>query len=132
MKTLFRPSILTLLAVLACTANAKVQSITPIEAEGLLRNNFAVLVDVREANEVRNGMAAPAKWFPVGKIESDATEWRDFLSKIPKDKMIIFYCRSGRRSGIAAEKTAAKGYKTANMGGFEAWQKAGLPTRKAE
>lgn len=103
---------------------------TPTEAEGMLRNDFAVLVDVREADEIKEGMAARAEWMPLSKIEANAPDWQDFVKKLPKDKTVIVYCRSGRRSGIVADKLAQMGYKTANMGGFSDWQAAGLPTKK--
>jgi rhodanese-related sulfurtransferase len=55
--------------------------------------------------------------------------WKPFLEK-NRDKELIIYCRSGGRSGRAAQLLAAEGYRTANAGGFSDWQAAGLPTRK--
>jgi len=98
----------------------------------MLRNDFAVLVDVREADEIANGMAEGAQWMPYNsKMLPNSPEFETWLKTLPKDKEIILYCRSGRRSGIAAaEILANKGFKTANMGGFEEWEKAGLPVKK--
>lgn len=116
----------------ACTKKPSVRSVEPREAYGLLRNDFAILVDVREANEIASGMAEGAQWMPyTSKIETNSPEWNAWIQALPKDKEIIFYCRSGRRSGLAAaEIMAAKGFRASNMGGFEDWEKAGLPVRK--
>ena len=49
-------------------------------------------------------------------------------SKLPKDKTIAIYCRSGRRSANAAEKLADIGYKCVNLkGGILAWKEAKMP-----
>ena len=105
----------------------------PKEAYGMLRNDFAVLLDVREENEISQGMVAGSLWMPfTSKIEKNAPEWESWRDTLPKDKLIIVYCRSGRRSGIVAELLAAKGFRVANMGAFDDWVKAGLPLKKSE
>ncbi|MBY0472003.1 rhodanese-like domain-containing protein [bacterium] len=117
--------------VVGCNkVSSKVRPVTAQEAYGMLRNDFAVLVDVREEEEVRDsGVAAPAKWIPMSKISSDSADWKSFVQTLSKDKEVIFYCAGGLRAGEAASNLAAKGYKTANMGGFYEWSKAGLPVK---
>ena len=107
-----------------------VESISPREALGLVSNQFAVIVDVREKDEIAAGMAGPAQWIANTKIEANDQEWKDFVAKLPKNKKIICYCRSGARSGRAAAKLAAMGFKAANMGGFEGWVSENLPVKK--
>lgn len=134
----FKKSVLVVLVVLsvvshACNrgaGSAAVAQVSPKETEGLLRNDFAVLVDVREEDEIKDGMAAPAKWFPTSKIQADDPSWKEFVSKLPKDKQIVFYCAVGGRAGKVAAKLAEQGFKVGNMGGFRDWQSAGLPVRK--
>ena len=58
-----------------------------------------------------------------------AGDWKPFLEK-NRGKEIIFYCRSGRRSGAVAAILAGQGYKVANAGSSKDWSAAGLPTRK--
>jgi L-ascorbate metabolism protein UlaG (beta-lactamase superfamily) len=49
-------------------------------------------------------------------------------AKLPKDKTIAIYCRSGRRSANAAGKLADAGFKCVNLkGGIIAWKEAGKP-----
>ncbi|XJZ28928.1 rhodanese-like domain-containing protein [Bacillota bacterium Lsc_1132] len=55
----------------------------------------------------------------------------DKLDSLPKDKKIITQCQGGGRSAIGASLLQAKGFNVLNLeGGFSAWEKAGLPTKK--
>lgn len=81
------------------------------------------LVDVRTADEFREGHIPGAV-----NIELDALPRR--LAEIPKDRPAVFYCRSGRRSEMAANFAAQAGYgRVANLGGIMDWQRQGLPVR---
>lgn len=116
-------------AFTAAQAEAQVATVAPKEAYERVQAGKAQLVDVRESSEIQLGMAAPATWFPTSKIEADPAAFEAFLAKLPKGE-VIFYCAAGGRAGKAASAAAAKGYQTANMGGYNDWSKAGLPTRK--
>ena len=97
----------------------------------MLRNGFAVVVDVREEAEIKQtGMAQGARWIPLAKIQTDAPEWRALLAEVKKDQKLAFYCAAGRRAQVAAEKAAAAGFSAANLGGFSDWKNAGLPVAK--
>ena len=114
----------------ACTSKPKeVKPIDPKETYGMALNDFAVVVDVREADEIRkSGKAAPAKWLPFSKIQHGSPEWSEFKKNFPKTKQAVFYCAGGGRAQIAAEDIAKDGVQARNMGGFSDWVKAGLPT----
>ncbi len=111
---------------------ADVPSITPAEAAQLVADGKAVLIDVREPSEwAESGVAAPAVLLPKSEFDEGLVgDWKSFLAKVG-DKQIITYCRSGKRSGAVAAALAEKGHNVANAGGFQAWQNAGLPTRKS-
>lgn len=117
----------------SCTRSQRqpVVSVTPMEAYGVIRNDFGVLVDVREADETREGMAAPARWMPYSKIGSNDPAWRDFLSQLSKekDKQIIIYCSEQSCAAKVADLLADQGFKAANMGAYSDWVKAGLPAK---
>lgn len=88
------------------------------------QNDGAVLLDIREADETAQGIAAGAKAIARGYLESRAQ------SEIPDtDTPVVLYCASGARSLFAAESLQALGYtNVASLdGGFEAWKQAGLP-----
>ncbi len=120
-------TVLSLLLLVSCLGGKPVNSIAPLEAQGLLKNDFAVLVDVREESEVKDGMVQGALWWPKSKIDAGAPEWKAFIEKHPKDKELVLYCRSGNRSGQVGSVLAGQGYKVSNMGGFAAAKQAGLP-----
>ena len=107
-----------------------VEKISARESFGLLRNQFAVLVDVREEDEVTLGLASDAKWMPISKITANDPKWIEFREKLPKDKKIIFYCKGGGRAQTAAEALAKQGYQTANMGSYDDWVKEGFPVKQ--
>jgi rhodanese-related sulfurtransferase len=111
---------------------AEAPKITPAEAAKRVAAGTAVLVDVREASEwAETGVAAPAVLLPKSDFDGAKSSWTPFL-KENAGKEVILYCRGGGRAVAVAEALAAKGMKVANVGGFRDWEKAGLPTRKAE
>jgi rhodanese-related sulfurtransferase len=93
-------------------------------AEG---NDF-VLLDIRSAGELAQGMLPNAEHLPMHLLPLR-------LSELPKDKEIILYCHSGARSYHACAYLAQQGYE--NMinlrGGILGWSRSGyqLATRLA-
>jgi rhodanese-related sulfurtransferase len=124
-----------LFAVLVTTAAllaAEVPKIAPADAAKLVAEGKAVLVDCREPAEwAATGVAAPAVLLSKSSFDANQKEWTDFLAK-NGDKQVLLYCRSGNRSGTVAGALAAKGIKTANVGGLKDWAGAGLPVRPVE
>lgn len=104
-------------------------SITAIEAHKMVQQDRAILVDVRERNEVEKGLAMQAQWMPLSEMENDNLRYIDFLNHLPKNKTIILYCASGKRAKKAQRKLEDRGYQTENIGGFVDWTAAQLPTR---
>ena len=107
-----------------------VPRVTPAEAAQRVADGKAVLIDVREPDEWTDGVAAPAELLALSDLTGPRQAWKSFLEK-NRDQELILYCRSGGRSGRAAQLLAAEGYRTANAGGFNDWAHAGLPTRRA-
>lgn len=99
--------------------------ITVQEAKEILDRGEAQFVDVRETNEYVEGHAAGTTLIPLGKVFERSGELAD-------DKDILFICRSGARSAVAAEYAAAAGKtRLYNVeGGTLEWAKAGLPIEK--
>ncbi|MDB4474541.1 rhodanese-like domain-containing protein [Opitutaceae bacterium] len=105
--------------------------LTPAEAAARVKAGTAILIDVREPNEWTPGVAAPAYLLPLSDLRSDRKKWAHVL-KDAKGKELLLYCRSGGRSGQAAAILAKEGFKTLNVGGFNDWTTAKLPTRKPD
>jgi rhodanese-related sulfurtransferase len=85
-----------------------------------------MLVDVRTPIEWETERASGIKKFiPYEQIEARHEELG-----VNKNTPVYLICRSGRRSGIAAQMLADLGYKrTYNvLGGTLAWSQAGLPS----
>ena len=111
---------------------ADVTKIAPKDADKLVAEGKAVLVDVREPAEwAETGVAEKAVLLPKSDFDGAQKLWKDFLAH-NGDKEVILYCRSGKRAGVVGTALAAQGIKVANAGGFSDWTAAGLPTRKVE
>lgn len=103
----------------------------PKEARKLVQEGLAVLVDVREEDELRaSGTAEGALWMPCSKMDEDEPEWKAFKAKLPKGKPVILFCKAGSRSGRVTEFLIEAGYDAHNLGGFSDWAGAGLPVKK--
>jgi rhodanese-related sulfurtransferase len=117
-----------LLAPAAVAAgDAGVAKISLADAAAQMNAGKAVIVDVRERDELDAGMAQGARWYPTSSIESDPDAFEKFIASLPKDQTVVFYCAAGGRSGRAAEIASQQGRNAANLGGFKDWKKAGLP-----
>lgn len=105
-----------------------IAKISPEQAQALIAEKKAVLVDVREKEELETGMLRGALWIPLSGLQSGDPKTQSTLDTIQKDQEIITYCRSGARSGRAGELLVKKGYRVKNLGGFEAAKSAGMVT----
>lgn len=63
----------------------------------------AQLIDVREPDEVAGGTLAGARNIPLGELP-------DRLSEVDPARRVVLLCRSGNRSGAAAEFLTEKGF----------------------
>ncbi len=66
----------------------------------------AVIIDVRTAEEFASGHVEGAVNIPHEQIAQGISS----LKHLRKGSLIVLYCRSGRRSGIAAETLERLGY----------------------
>jgi|1185.fasta_scaffold06908_2 rhodanese-related sulfurtransferase len=91
------------------------------ETAEALASGAAVGIDVREPQEWEAGRISGVAWIPFGELAARAAE-------LPADTRVVLICRSGARSGYAAEAFHSEGADVANMaGGMKAWVAAGLP-----
>src|ERR1700737_950252 len=80
-------------------------------------------IDVREQDEVEQGIIPGAIHIPRGYLESRVEQY------VPDyETPVVAYCAGGNRSAFAAETLQQMGYKnvTSLKGGFGAWKDAGL------
>ena len=93
------------------------KEITPVEVKELLESGEQLnLVDVREDDEVAEGIIPGAIHIPLGEVS-------ERVGELDKSKSYIIICRSGGRSGRATEFLEDAGYDAANMtGGMLEWE----------
>jgi rhodanese-related sulfurtransferase len=94
------------------------KKISHVEAKKIIdTENSVVILDVREPEEVREGYIDGAVFIPNGDILKKAG------NVIPdKNKKILVYCRSGKRSRVACEKLIKIGYTNVyDFGGIMDW-----------
>ncbi len=110
---------------LVAAAKQNITEISAADARKQAEAGEAVLVDVREADDWREGHADGAKHLSRGVIEMEIED----AAPDPK-KPIICYCGGGSRSALVAESLQKMGYENVRSlaGGFRAWKEAGLPS----
>ena len=106
-------------------ARARVKETTIDEArQRLAANSRAMLMDVREDHEWRNGHAKEAVHLGKGILE------RDLEKTVPDhEREIIMYCGGGFRSALTADAARQMGYTNVAslVGGYKALVAAGWP-----
>jgi rhodanese-related sulfurtransferase len=95
--------------------------VTPERTKELLDSGEAVVVDVREQYERDAGHIEGSEHIELERLASKA-------DTLPRDRTIVFQCRLGARSAMAAQAFKAAGYDAWSMeGGLQAWHDKGLP-----
>ncbi|MCC7366082.1 MAG: rhodanese-like domain-containing protein [Dehalococcoidia bacterium] len=102
--------------------------ITVQEAKEKLDKGEAVMVDVRNPDEYVEVHAKGVRLIPVNTVIGEAKQIRDLAG----EKEVLFICKSGQRSALAAEFALAAGIDNLALynveGGTQAWVAAGYPT----
>jgi rhodanese-related sulfurtransferase len=79
----------------------------------------AELIDVRRTYEWDVGRIEGARHIEINDVAREA-------ESIPRERPVIFYCRTGSRSSLAAAAFREAGWEAYNLeGGIEAWVKSG-------
>lgn len=101
--------------------------VSPAHATQLVNHQDALLLDVREDSEYREGHIPNARHIPLSAIGNRLKELEKF-----KAKPIVAYCRSGQRSARACSVLRKHGFDPIyNLGGgIIAWQNANFPVSK--
>lgn len=94
--------------------------VEPQQVAELHREGTIQLIDVREPYEWEAGRIAGARHLPVSEIAAQA-------ETIAREIPVVFYCRVGGRSTMAANAFRRAGYDAYSMtGGMVAWESLGL------
>ncbi len=104
------------------------KSISPAEAVQLINKEDALVLDIREDNELAQGSIRGAKHLALSVLKQRVEDIQDHI-----EKPVITYCKAGNRSECACE--ILKKNKFLNVmslkGGLEGWKTANLPVIKS-
>ncbi len=112
MKKLF--TLLTFIFALSTLA------LTPQEVQtikSLLKSEQAIIIDVREEAEIKEGMLDQAVSYPLSKTQTNEN-WTQEVQKMAGSKKIILYCRSGARAEKFKTLLEQDNISSQNIGGF--------------
>jgi rhodanese-related sulfurtransferase len=92
------------------------------EAKQLIEEKNAQVIDSREPHEHHEGHVP-------GSVQIQHMATLAQVDRIARDRPVLFICKSGQRSAVAAEFAAAVGITDIyNVeGGHDAWREAGYP-----
>jgi rhodanese-related sulfurtransferase len=91
-----------------------------------LASEGAQVVDVRGEPEHEASHVAGAQNIRLDQLSAET-------SQLDRDRPVVFYCRSGQRSSMAADAFRASGWDAYHVdGGLLAWAEAGLPIEPAD
>jgi len=90
-------------------------------AKDLIEDGRVQLVDVRESYEWEAGRIAGARHIELERLASQA-------GSLDRDRPVIFYCRVGARSGMAAQAFRRAGFEAYSIdGGLTEWDRREHP-----
>ena len=129
LKKSIQPVLLILLVLAAARSISMVSAldeVTPLQASGMVAEQQAIIIDVREQDEWDDQHIPGAVHIPLGEVQNRIDEIVAY-----KGQPIIMQCRSGRRSATAAGILEEAGFQDVSnlSGGIIAWSEAGLPTQ---
>lgn len=126
MNNILKGFIIVILSTLfaSCSSHQGIESVTVDEFENALYDGHVQLLDVRSAEEYAQGHIANAENIDV--------QQPDFIdkakAKLDHANPVYVYCRSGKRSMLAAQKLVKAGYQVVNLrDGIVGWEDAGKP-----
>jgi rhodanese-related sulfurtransferase len=95
--------------------------VEPERVAELQREGSIQLIDIREPHEWEAGRIPGARFLTMGELTAQA-------ETIHRDTPVVFYCRVGGRSAMAANAFRRAGYDAYTMsGGLVEWEAQGLP-----
>ena len=102
------------------------EDLSPARVAELMQEGVQ-LIDVRELYEREAGRIPD----DTAHIEMDRLS--EEAGSVDAARQVVFYCRTGSRSAVAAQAFAAAGYDAHNLdGGLKAWVADGLPLEPAD
>lgn len=104
------------------------QSVSPQQATNMVNREEAQIVDLRDADEFRQGHIAGSVNIPMSQLSERIAE----LDKY-KGKPVVLVCKMGTSASLAGRQLRGRGFeRVARMqGGIQGWRADNLPVVKA-
>lgn len=101
------------------------ETLKSVSPDELAAMNDPFILDVRTANEFKDGHIPEATQLHAGRVM-----WN--LGELPKHQVIVTHCQSGARNAAVSSALRAAGFDNISEleGSFEAWKDAGKPVEK--
>ncbi|HVV72191.1 MAG TPA: rhodanese-like domain-containing protein [Verrucomicrobiae bacterium] len=117
----------TLMADPAKSTDPAVKHVDPRQAKKLVAEKKVIVLDVRTPREFKAGRIAGAT-----NINFLAPDFEDQIAHLDTSKAYVVHCATGGRSTHCLPVLAKHHFKLLYHldGGFQAWEKAGLPVEK--
>ena len=103
-----------------------VSSLSANQAKETISQKNPILIDVREWDEIKDGMLKGAQWLPLSAIQAKDEAALKAIDRLDTKREIWVYCRSGSRSAKVAKLLKEKKFEVFNIGGFSVLQNAGF------
>ena len=117
MKIKYLLTCLALMLFISCQAQTEFKSVDIDEFKTEISKSGVQLVDDRTAQEYSEGHIPGAM-----NIDVNAPDFEEKIKALDKKENVAIYCRSGRRSKLAANKLTAAGFKVIELNtGFLSW-----------
>lgn len=111
--------VITILMMVSCSQKIGYNSVDANKFAAIIQNtNKIQIVDVRTPDEFNEGHLPGAV-----NIDVNGTGFAEQIKKLDKTIPVAVYCRSGRRSKLAADQLVNSGYTVTELdGGIISWQ----------
>ena len=117
MKIKYLLLMLTLFIQMSCNAQTDFKSVDINEFKTEIAKSDVQLLDVRTAKEYSEGHIPGAI-----NIDVNSPDFEEKIKTLDKKENVAIYCRSGRRSKVAANKLTSAGFKVIELNtGFLSW-----------
>ena len=97
-------------SLVGCGTQNEIVDTTSTLEEILEENNYTI-VDVRTSEEYKEGHVKKAINIPYDEIDENV--------ELDKEKTILVYCRSGRRSKVAYDQLTSLSYEVYDLGAYD-------------
>ena len=94
-----------------------------LRAAHIAADNGAMILDVRSKKEFNKGNIEGSVNIPIDLLDK-------MYERLPRDKEIIVYCRSGSRSMVAARLLKEQGWSVHDVATQEDWERKLSPPKK--